>query len=346
MWTSRRCRGRSPRRCSGARAEAAVTDAKRILVALADPGARRSLALARAAEFAARGAARLTLFHSLYSPYVAGEQFTDPKELERDISAAVNRAKTQLERLARPLSNAGIDAHVRCRWDYPVHDSIVREVLRERIDLLVLESHRHRAAARLVLTNTDWQLIRLCPCPLLLVKTAAAYERPRVLVCVDPLHAHAKPAALDSALLEAGVALATMFQGRLHAAHFVAAVQPGGGAPADPLPLPIVLGERRERDAAAAFTRLTERYDLGARRTHLRRGAPVDALPELAAELSPQVVVMGAVSRSGLRRLFIGATAEHVIDRLNCDVLVVKPAGFRTPVPRRARPRPIVMPAL
>ncbi len=33
---------------------------------------------------------------------------------------------------------------------------------------------------------------------------------------------------------------------------------------------------------------------------------------------------MGATSRSGLKRIFIGNTAEHVLDSLKCDVLVVR----------------------
>jgi universal stress protein E len=44
---------------------------------------------------------------------------------------------------------------------------------------------------------------------------------------------------------------------------------------------------------------------------------------------------MGAVSRRGADRIFIGNTAEKVIDRVKCDVLVVKPAKFRSQVPRR-----------
>jgi len=48
------------------------------------------------------------------------------------------------------------------------------------------------------------------------------------------------------------------------------------------------------------------------------------------------VVVMGAVSRSGLKRLFIGNSAERLLDKLDCDVLVVKPRRFTSPVPRRA----------
>ena len=37
---------------------------------------------------------------------------------------------------------------------------------------------------------------------------------------------------------------------------------------------------------------------------------------------------MGAVSRSRLQEVFVGSTAERVLDRIGCDVLVVKPARF------------------
>ena len=51
-------------------------------------------------------------------------------------------------------------------------------------------------------------------------------------------------------------------------------------------------------------------------------------------ELHADVVVMGAVSRRGLKRLFVGNTAEDVLDKLPCDLLIVKAAGFETSVPR------------
>jgi hypothetical protein len=46
---------------------------------------------------------------------------------------------------------------------------------------------------------------------------------------------------------------------------------------------------------------------------------------------------MGAVSRSGLKRLLIGNTAERILDELRCDILVVKPPRFRNRVPRATR---------
>jgi universal stress protein E len=320
---------------------------KHILVALADTAAKSAPAIARAAEIATRTGARVTLFHSLYSPYLAGEQFYSPIDLQRDIEAAVRARKEALERLAGPLAGVGIDVHVRCRWDYPVHESIVREAVREKADLVIVGSHRHGAAARLVLSNTDWQVVRLCPCPVLLVKTTRRYERPRVLVSVDPFHSHAKPAALDARLLAAGDGLANAFGGKLHAAHFYSLGTPlSTGFMIEPLPLPVEIAEQHAADARAAFEALVSSYDLSTRRKHVLAGLPVDELPELAEKIDAHVVVMGAVSRSGLKRLFIGHTAERVLDALKCDVMIVKPEGFKTPVPRRAENRPVVLPPL
>ena len=49
------------------------------------------------------------------------------------------------------------------------------------------------------------------------------------------------------------------------------------------------------------------------------------------------IVVMGAMSRSGLKRMLIGNTAERLLDRLPCDLLIVKPAEFANRIPRGCR---------
>jgi universal stress protein E len=74
-----------------------------------------------------------------------------------------------------------------------------------------------------------------------------------------------------------------------------------------------------------------------ARRRHLEEGHPALVLPALARRLHADMVVMGAVSRSGWQRLLIGNTAEQIIDDLKCDLLIVKPAHFGSKIQRRRR---------
>lgn len=320
---------------------------QRILVAIADCDLKSSPALAKAVALARQSGATLTLFHSLYSPEVAGERLFSPDTLSRDIESAVNARKHQLEGLAGPLRKEGMRVRIRVRWDYPVYESIVREALREKSDLVVAESHRHTRLARVVLSNTDWQLIRLCPVPVLFVKTARPYERARILAAVDPMHAHAKPAGLENDILAAGRQFAETFNGRLHAIHVYQLATPfTSGVLMEPVPLPVNVTERQRQRVTREFDALLKAYELPAGRRHLRAGNAAEEITAVAGKIEAGIVVMGAVSRSGLKRLFVGSTAERVIDRLNCDVLVLKPAGFRSPVPRRSSYRPVVLPPI
>ncbi|MDE2136000.1 MAG: universal stress protein [Gammaproteobacteria bacterium] len=68
-------------------------------------------------------------------------------------------------------------------------------------------------------------------------------------------------------------------------------------------------------------------------------GEAAELVPRVAHSHSAAIVALGAVSRSALGRALIGHTAERVLDALECDVLIVKPADFRTPVSRESTHR-------
>jgi universal stress protein E len=80
------------------------------------------------------------------------------------------------------------------------------------------------------------------------------------------------------------------------------------------------------------FNEVTEYHEIPPDRLHLVSGITHEELPELARKLAASVVVMGAVSRTRLKHLFIGATAERTLEHLPCDLLIIKPDWFHTPV--------------
>ena len=67
-------------------------------------------------------------------------------------------------------------------------------------------------------------------------------------------------------------------------------------------------------------------------RVHLLNGEPDGLIPELSNKERVDLVVMGTLSRTGIPGLFIGNTAEKILQKINCSVLAVKPDGFKTPV--------------
>src|SRR6185312_11515801 len=118
------------------------------------------------------------------------------------------------------LREPGLTVYSRVEWDNHPDEAIVREVLRRKPALLVIEAFHQNPADGLLFEQTTRKLIETCPCPLLLVRTAQPYPaRPRILAAVDPMHAHAKPAALDGAIVTAASAISDALGAELHLFH-------------------------------------------------------------------------------------------------------------------------------
>ena len=309
---------------------------RRILVAIKDPRARSLPALAKAAQIARACDARLELFHDL-SDAVFVEALDTPAAFRAVTHEGSRAALAALERVAVPLRAGGLTVRTAVEWDYPAHESIIRHALRVRADLIVTPSRaRHRLPA--LLGYTDWSLLRDSPVPVLLVKSHRAYRRPRILAAIDPLHRYAKPSGLDRNILREAQTLASALGSTFDVvyAYRPQPLAPRGTALAVSRAARTI--ESRTRAAArAALDRELRHTKVSAARRHLIEAHPVDAITGTARRLSAAIVVMGAISRRGLKRFFIGNSAEQLLDELRCDLLVVKPARFVTAVPRSRR---------
>lgn len=299
----------------------------RILVAL-PPNERAQLALVHARELAHRFGASVRLIACVYDPDLAGAPAaTTPGPGQAMEQARAELAEARLatfQAMAEPLASDGIPVQVGAVWTRPVYAGLLEEIGRYHPDLVIAPTLRHTLVQRLGLTDSDWQVIRHCTTPLLLARKAVPWRE--VLVAVDPLQAHGKPADLDERLMAAGALHARAAGARLHVLHChlaagnVPLLAPGA-APASVL--------RRGRNPAelhqAALRALAERHDVPAAQVHFEVGDPRDTIPAMAERLGAGLVVMGAVARSRLRRLVTGSTAEAVLDELDCDVLLLHP---------------------
>jgi universal stress protein E len=77
---------------------------------------------------------------------------------------------------------------------------------------------------------------------------------------------------------------------------------------------------------------LRQKYGIDNAQAIVEQGLPEDVIPQVAARLEAAMVILGTTGRTGLSAVFIGNTAEHVIDKINCDVLALKPDGYISPL--------------
>ncbi|MEO8466322.1 MAG: universal stress protein [Gammaproteobacteria bacterium] len=303
---------------------------QRILVVV-DPTALAYPALERAAWLARAVPSALELFICDYDSSLADTRNADAR------GTRISQHKARLTQLAQPLIAAGIDVSVDARWDPPLHDGIVRKALELGADLVIKETHFHSVLKRSIFSNTDWNLIRSCASPLWLVKPRLPGKNPRFIAAVDPLHARDKPADLDNKILRMANGLARALAGEVHVFHGFD-IAPALAGSSDSMAMPTAPPVRELTNAMRvehtdAVLELCARHGIQADRIHVHEGGTRDLLVMLTDELNADVVIMGAVSRSGLNGLFLGNTAEDVLDRLPCDLLIVKPAEFKATLP-------------
>ncbi|WP_373185965.1 universal stress protein [Halopseudomonas sp.] len=287
--------------------------------------------LRRAAKLASNfPQARLTLFLCDYNAALDGGILFDTRGLEQARESLISHHEERLEKLARPLRQAGHSVNVQAVWGKRLDRHILRAVEEHKPDLVLKTTHHHNPIKRLLLTNTDWQLIRHCEVPLWLVKRA---DEPLADICasVDPLHEADKPAALDLKLIAAARSLSESVNSHMHLVHCY-----------NPLPRTLAFdasivvdydtyaSDVRKRHEEA-FEELASSNDVAEPSRHLLSGYPEEAIPEFVEKRGINLLIMGAVSRSRLDTALIGHTAERLLDDCPCDVMIIKPTGFVDP---------------
>ena len=312
-----------------------MKELKKIL-AVVDPTVADQPAVRRAAWLAKNSGAELELLVCYYNEYLSGDRLFDSPSLEKARDEVIQNHERHLESLAEPLRADGIVVKSSAVWDHPLFEGIVRHAVGSHSDIIVKDTHHHSAVTRALLTNTDWNLIRTCPIPLWLVKPTDMSDPPVLVAAIDPMHQHDKPAALDDEILHVAKDIAEKVQGDVHAFHAYdprIAVATATANAYIPVSLPFdEIEQQMHEDHEKRFSEITEFHEIATDNAHLVAGMTHEELPLIAEKLHADVVVMGAVARNRWKRLFIGATAERTLEDLPCDLLIIKPDWFQTPV--------------
>ncbi|WP_342349681.1 universal stress protein [uncultured Nitrospira sp.] len=219
---------------------------------------------------------------------------------------------------------------------------VIRAILRHKYDLLIKPAENPNFLERLF-GSDDMQLLRNCPCPVWLTRSAEQSDYARILAAVDlnPDIPDAAEQTLNRQILELSSSLAISKFAALNVVHvwdapYEMKVKSWSDSEAS---MAYVEGERSRHESA--FNRLgkqlrdqigTEAYDHLSPQFHLRRGAPSTVIPQTVKQLQADLVVMGTVARTGIAGWLIGNTAEAILEQVQCSVLAVKPPGFVSPV--------------
>jgi universal stress protein E len=302
------------------------------IIYFADGAREADQALRRAFRLAERNRARLTLLDVI-------EPIDPPDELAQrfsfDLATMLRKQRQEeLEALSEPVQGPDCLIYTKVLTGTPFIE-VIKAVRESGYDLVIKSARPLESLSDRLLGSTDLHLLRKCPCPVWVDRPGGEAQYSRILAAVDPM----APAQDNCArlVMDLATSLARRESATLEVIH---AWQLYGES---------LLRDGRfhmasdELERQLTATKLNHRarlaellsgygmtpYDAG---VSLIKAEAATAIRKQAEASQADLIVMGTVGRSGIPGLFIGNTAESVLQATQSSILAVKPPAFVTPV--------------
>lgn len=300
-----------------------MLDINHILVVL-DSDHPEQIALERALWLARSLDADLTLMTNTYEPHC--EEGSALSAIDSDTQlrikqALLKKADNWINSFVSETS--GVNTSTEVHWQKHLHDAVIESMRNKDFDLVIKGTQPHSLVDR-IFTHTDWNMLRHCPAPVLLVKNAQPWQHNRILAAVDATAPDQSHDLINDNILSFAEHLADHFDTDLHLGNayplvsVAFAMVPEVTAPDD---IQSYVTEQHE----SGCQQWAQKYNIDNDHIHIAEGDTDDVVSDIAARIEADLVVVGTVGREGLAGVLIGNTAEALVDKVNCDVLVIKP---------------------
>jgi nucleotide-binding universal stress UspA family protein len=286
--------------------------------------------LNRAFEIATESKARITLMDVIKPlPKMIG-MMPDVPSCEELAHALAAERSAKLKAIAERFSSSGVDVDVHVAIGNQAHQ-IVRRVLREEHDIVFKTAWGKKDRS---LSPACRALVRLCPCPVWVLKPQVHGEFDQILAAIDVDDDDEVHRKLNNTILELAYSVAQRDNAMLHVVSAwdlwmeQALRRRSGDAEVD------ATLRKHEMSVRQSLDHLLQSPEASASdvQVHLHRGQAAQVIMGVAEKVEADLIVMGTVCRTGVAGFIIGNTAENLLSEVTCSILAIKPEGFETPV--------------
>jgi nucleotide-binding universal stress UspA family protein len=298
--------------------------------------------LGRAANVAEVYGARLTVTAVVppaRSQALLSRHGLDLEELERLL---IDDRRRQLDEAVEKAGRAGVETNTVVLTGSPL-SSTLRYIHDHDIDYLTKAPSPSDGLRKQLFGSIDLQLMRAAPCMVGIGRPRKTDGPLRAVVAVDSDVDDERKAGLNRRILDAALMARAGEHAEIYVIHswdlYGSSLLAHGRGKIAPERLEEALEKERVTrqewlDSLIETYRQTlspEQAALFDPRPLLLRGDSRRVIPKKVRELDADLLVLGTASRSGLGGLMIGNTAEEILHRVNCTVVVNKPEGFKSP---------------
>ncbi len=215
-----------------------------------------------------------------------------------DLPMEVVRGRNWLDELLAPLEASGVDFTAELFWTRDWEASIIGAARRMEAEMIVIS--QSSATNKTSIADSVWSLLRNSETPVLTIEPGAPAKRENILAAVNMQTADDEYDALNRKVLLHGQMLADFYDAKLHVvnAYFDSEDYP-------------------DRDKVKRIVDI-DRQDI-----HVDMGKPEEIIAKVTENVQADLVVMGTMSRRGIRATLRRNTSEKIIENLTVDVLTL-----------------------
>lgn len=303
------------------------------ILVVADINRDEQPALARAMQLAAKSKSKshVTLFMTIYDFSYDMTSMLSSDERESMRKGVIYQKTLWLEKISQPYLLHSVDFNIKVVWHHRPYEAIIAEVFEGNYDILVKATRKHEGLESAIFTPTDWHLLRKCPSPVLLVKNAHWPEKSNIIASVHVGSEETSHQKLNNKMTEQLLELCRRFDATPYLVS-ASPYTPTNVAVEVPEFDALAYSEAIHGHYLSQMKILRQNHGIDCENTIVEEGLPEDVIPRAAEKLEASLVILGTTGRTGLSAVFIGNTAESVLDQLTCDVLALKPEGYISPL--------------
>jgi len=249
----------------------------------------------------------------------------------KNLANSLREKREWLEAQVKPYTAIGYKMTSEVRTFSRLYEAIIEAAVNGEVDLVFKPMRQHSLVRRVVVTSTDWNLIRFCPMPVLLVNGSQNVHGRPVVAAIDAVSDDDQHAELNDIVLQQAQRVAGVIDGQVACAN-AWSIHPAVMAAGANDAVPLDIARDKHADHLKHATQLANQYNIPGDMVFVEEGSPQFVVNETVKKVDAGVVVIGTVARSGVSGLFIGNTAEFLVEETTTDMLVVKAPDFECPL--------------
>lgn len=290
----------------------------RELLVIADQKGNSNPAFMHALEVAKNTGAKIEFVGFVHAAGVDSSEILSQSEKRKIHHKFIDDKLEKIESFLSELDLGDVRVNADVVWERSFERWVTARCEQKSFDMIFKTGHRSESTTH---EPSDWQLMRHCPDPVMIVGEKPWKEGGVVLAALDLGSEKEKALKLNEEILRYSFILAKATNSVVHACYSIS-------MPSALTKLEFFDSDDYERKMKESIdpiiSKLIQDGGLNQDTLHLVSGKPAKEILRIADKIDSDVIVMGNKTRTSIRGRLLGNTAKSVLHDFSADIVVVK----------------------